>query len=169
MRFEVEEIWTWRNSDFELEEIWIWSWRNLKFEVEGIWNLKLKKFEIEEIILRVGVRFSKFVVPTNVEYHFRFWKYSSIFLFSTQPQFGPFGPFWALRGKFSGSGQAQKLFWVLIVILISFAFDNIDIYKLESTILDGVGSVGSGRDGVGLKIRPTQPILSWDLGWAWQY
>ena len=39
-KFEVEEIWSWRNlklKKFEVEEIWNWR------------NLKLKKFEIEEI------------------------------------------------------------------------------------------------------------------------
>ena len=51
-------------------------------------------------------------------------------------------------------------------MLISFAFDNIDIYKLESTILDGVGSVGTGRGRTENKTNSAQ--LELELGLSLQ-
>ena len=60
MKFVVEgKVWSWSlKLKFEVKEIW--SWRNLKlekYEDEEIWNeeiliwrhLKMKKFEVEEI------------------------------------------------------------------------------------------------------------------------
>ena len=59
-KFEVEEIWSWKNmklTKFEVKEkVEIWSWNlNLKFEIEDrslILKLKLHVFEIWSLNLK---------------------------------------------------------------------------------------------------------------------
>ena len=65
-----------------------------------------------------------FLEPTNVDYHFLFWKCIPIFLFFIQPNFGPFCTFWALRGYFQGWGQVQNLFLDLLTQTNNFYFGS---------------------------------------------
>ena len=63
---------------------------------------------------RVSIRLNYILEPTNVEYHFLFWKCSPIFFnFIELGGGGPFCIFWSFRGLFWVWGQVQKLFWDL--------------------------------------------------------
>ena len=73
-----------------------------------------------------------FLEPTNVDYHFLFWKYSTIFLFFIGPNFGPFSTFWALWGYFWGGGQVQKLFWDLLTLTNNW-LENLILMKTQSS------------------------------------
>ena len=55
----------------------------------------------------------KILEPTNVDFQVLFWKYSPIFLFLIQPNFGSFChflPFLGLGGLLLGSGSGSKTF-----------------------------------------------------------
>ena len=51
-----------------------------------------------------------FLEPTNVDYQLLFLKYSPIFLFFIQPNFGPFFAFLGSSGLFLGLGSGPKTF-----------------------------------------------------------
>ena len=72
--------------------------------------------------------------PTNADYQFLFWKYSTIFLFFIGPNFGPFCTFW---GYFWGWGQVQKLFWNLCRQSKNFYFESIALSCFSETFPGG--------------------------------
>ena len=91
---------------------------------------------------RVSIRLNYILEPTNVEYHFLFWKCSPIFFnFIELGGGGPFCIFWSFRGLFWVWGQVQKLFWDLTTN--NFYFRRITL-SCFFEIFPGVGMGGSG-------------------------
>ena len=126
-KFEVEEIWKWRNlklRKFKAEEIWIWrnlklkkyeveeilSWRNFKlkiFEAEEIesWrNLKLKKFEAEEIQSWRNFKLKKFQVEEILSFVKSFCLLFSGFFWYIS-FWGYFEPLWGITCYFGLSSK----------------------------------------------------------------